>query len=157
MKTIKQIADEIGVSKTAIRKKITPELKTKFAETVSGVVYISPEGETLIKTAFSSTRPQTEFAGVSANQFADVSGQVSVLVDMLQKELNIKNEQIRELNARLAESNAALVAAQQSAQAAQMLHAGTMQKQLTDGGADQTEPDVPAKKFFARIFGRKSY
>ena len=157
MKTIKQIADEIGVSKTAVRKKITPEVKTKFAETVSGVIYISADGETLIKSAFVSARPQTEFAGVSENQFAEVSGQVSTVVSMLQKELDIKNEQIRELNARLAESNAALVAAQQSAQAAQMLHAGTMQQQLADGGGDPVEPATPPKRFFARIFGRKSY
>jgi len=155
VKTIKQIADEVGVSKTAVRKKITPELKTRFSETVSGVIYILPEGESIIKKAFASTRPQTAFAGDSENLFAEDSGHVSVLIDILQKELNIKNEQIKELNNRLAESNAALVAAQQSAQAAQALHAGTMQKQLTDGNGDQTELGKPAKRFIDRIFGRK--
>ena len=39
-KTIRQIADEIGVSKTAIRKKMTEEVKTKFSKTVSGIIYI---------------------------------------------------------------------------------------------------------------------
>lgn len=54
---------------------------------------------------------------------------------MLQKELDRKNEQlavkdkqIEELNARLAEVSLALVAAQQTAQAAQALHAGTIQQ-----------------------------
>lgn len=54
-----------------------------------------------------------------------------VLIDMLKKELEIKNEQIRDLNKRLEESNAALVSAQQTAQAAQALHAGTIQKQIS--------------------------
>lgn len=60
-----------------------------------------------------------------------------VLISMLQKELDRKNEQlsvkdkqIEELNARLAEISSALVLEQQTAQAAQALHAGTMQKQL---------------------------
>ena len=143
MKTIKQIADEIGVSKTAVRKHLTSEVKTKFAETVSGTIYINDTGERLIKSAFEQKEPQTKFAGVSANQFAEVS----TLVSILQGELEIKNEQIRELNNRLAESNAALVAAQQTAQAAQMLHAGTIQKQLTDG---EPSDEIAKKK---RRFG----
>ena len=155
MKTIKQIADEIGVSKTAVRNKITPEMKTMFAETVSGVIYISPEGETLIKAAFLSTKPQIEVADVSENQFADVSGQVSALITMLQKELDIKNEQIQELNNRLAESNVALVAAQQTAQAAQALHAGTMTKQLAEDNTDLIKSAPHSVGFFARIFGKK--
>ena len=64
----------------------------------------------------------------------------AVLIAMLQRDLEHKNQQlevkdtqIRELNARLAESNAALVAAQQTAQAAQALHAGTIQQQFLTG------------------------
>ena len=59
----------------------------------------------------------------------------TVLISMLQKELDRKNEQlavkdkqIEKLNARLAEVSLALVAAQQTAQAAQALHAGTIQQ-----------------------------
>ena len=37
------------------------------------------------------------------------------------------------MNARLAEVSSALVVAQQTAQAAQALHAGTIRQQLTDG------------------------
>jgi len=154
MKTIKQIADEIGVSKTAVRKHLTDEVKTKFAETVSGTIYISDAGEMLIKSAFERKLPQTKFAADSANLFAVVSPEVSALVSMLQGELEIKNEQIRELNERLSETTVALVAAQQTAQAAQMLHAGTIQKQLTDGGGDSTESDSPGG-IIARLFKKK--
>ena len=68
---------------------------------------------------------------------------------MLQKELEIKNEQIKELNERLSECSAALMVAQQTAQAAQALHAGTIQqRRLMDDPAD-LESDIrlsPKKK-----------
>jgi predicted transcriptional regulator len=55
-KTIKQIADEIGVTKQAIFKKIKSEpLSTglqQFTQKVNGVVYISVDGEKLVKQAF---------------------------------------------------------------------------------------------------------
>ena len=65
---------------------------------------------------------------------------------------------IEELNARLAEVSSALVAAQQTAQAAQVLHAGTIQQQLlTDGvGADQQsqkKPEQP-RNWWSRLFGK---
>lgn len=131
-KTIAQIAAEVGVSKTAVRKKLTDEIRNQFSETIGNTVYINKQGESLIKSTFS------QFNGnqVSENQ----TETVSVLVSILQKELDIKNDQIRELNARLAESNSALVAAQQTAQAAQALHAGTIQQQLVIGGSEPSEP-----------------
>lgn len=54
-KTIRQIADELGVSKTAVRKKITDEIRNQFAETIGNVIYISKQGETL--TASRGTVP----------------------------------------------------------------------------------------------------
>jgi len=156
VKTIKQIADEIGVSKTAVRNKITPEVKTKFSQTVSGVVYISSEGETIIKQGFNRTKAQTKFlddsANYSENQFAQVSAEVSTLLSILQKELENKNDLISEQQQTIRELTAALENTTASLNAAQALHAGTMQQQLTDGNE---EPDTPAKRFFARIFGRK--
>lgn len=130
-KTIAQIAAEVGVSKTAVRKKLTDEIRNQFSETIGNTVYINKQGESLIKSTFS----QSNGNQVSENQ----TETVSVLVSILQKELDIKNDQIRELNARLAESNAALVAAQQTAQAAQALHAGTIQQQLVSGGSEPSE------------------
>lgn len=106
-KTIRQIADEIGVSKTAIRKKLTDEIRNQFAETIGNIIYISEQGEKLIKSEFKNLSENQ----VSTNDSANQAETVSVLVSMLQRELDIKNEQIKELNARLAESNAALVEA----------------------------------------------
>lgn len=151
MKTIKQIADDIGVSKTAIRKKMPPEVKTKFAETRNRVIYISPEGEKLIRAAFSQREPETEFpqvSEVSANWFASVSGEVSAVIATLQEQLQVKDRQItdliqnnRELTVALENTTAALIEAQRTARAAQALHAGTIHQQLTDG-AEQEESKV---------------
>ena len=89
----------------------------------------------------------------------------TTLIAMLQGELDrkseqlaVKDKQIEELNARLAEVSSALVTAQQTAAAAQALHAGTMHQQLLSGkaGADQpereTEP-VQKRSWFSKFFG----
>ena len=124
--TIKELAEKLCVSKTAIRKRLDDDFRQKYIETsADGIIMISPEGCNLIAETF--RKPAETYA----NQFPETTeNTVSTLIEMLQTELKVKNQQIEELNARLAESNAALVAAQQTAQAAQALHAGTIQQQL---------------------------
>lgn len=85
-KTIRQIADELGVSKTAIRKKLTKEMKTKFLKTIGNTIYISEQGQNIIKSLFNQT---------NKNQVSVTSSQtVSTLISILQKELLEKNEQL---------------------------------------------------------------
>jgi len=164
MKTIRQIADELGVSKTAVRKHMTDEVKTKFVETVSGTIHISEEGEILIKSAFTANTPQTKFAEVSENQFPVVSGEVSTLIVMLQQELAAKNRQLENKDKQIGELTAALENTTASLHAAQALHAGTMHKQLGAGAGDLQQEAAaeqarqePERKpgIFARIFGNK--
>lgn len=107
MKTIKQIADELGVSKTAVRKKIENLGLQSGLQKNGNQFAITEEQENLIKSAFlgkedveTETKSQTETETKSQTE----TETVSALVSMLQRELEIKNEQIRELNARLAES-----------------------------------------------------
>jgi polyribonucleotide nucleotidyltransferase len=92
MKTIKQIADEIGVSKQAIhQKRKGKELSTAlqpFTSTVDGVVYISVDGENLIKSAFSKITASTVDVNVDGNQ--------NELYSILKAELDAKNKQIDE-------------------------------------------------------------
>jgi len=87
----------------------------------------------------------------------------TTLIAMLQGELDrkseqlaVKDKQIEELNARLAEVSSALVVAQQTAQAAQALHAGTIRQQLTDGEDDpnqQGQTVEQKKSWFSKVFG----
>lgn len=115
MKTIKQIADELGVSKTAVRKKIENLGLQSGLQKNGNQFAITEEQENLIKSAFlgkedveTETKSQTETETKSQTETKTKSQTetetVSALVSMLQRELEIKNEQIRELNARLAES-----------------------------------------------------
>lgn len=157
MKTIKQIADELGIDKQKVYRYIRKNHIIE-AHQESGVMYYSDVDVNCIIAYFSEQNCINE-AHHEAHQKTE-NDTVDVVIEVLKNELEVKNEQIKELNARLAESNAALVAAQQSAQAAQALHAGTMQKQLNDGCADLIPSDIPsdAKKetgFLKRFFNKR--
>ena len=167
---MKQIADEIGVSKQTVYKRYKGKLYTvcaPYAHTEQGVLYIEEQGETLIKQDFlqkecsigAHTYAHTERSNGAVLEQSENAGVVAVLqttIDTLQGQLAIKDKQIEELNARLAEVSSALVAAQQTAQAAQALHAGTIQQQLTSGEDQREEDEVKAKKqsWLSRMFSR---
>lgn len=147
-KTIKEIADELGVDKQKVYRYIKKNhINEAHHEALqkNGVKRYSEAAEILIKQGFSGKSVSNEVHHevlqnhINEAVFDTVS---ETLIDMLRKELEIKNEQIRDLNVRLAESNAALVAAQQTAQAAQALHAGTIQHTITDTISE----DEPSKK-----------
>ena len=145
MKTIRQIADEIGVSKQAVYKRYKGKLHTvcaPYAHTVQGVLYLSEQAETLIKQDFlqndCSNGAHTERSIGAVLEQSQEAGVVAVLqatIDTLQGQLEVKDRQIEKLTE-------ALAAAQQTAAAAQALHAGTIQQQLIteETGADQPKP-----------------
>ena len=133
MKTIKQIADELGVSKQAVhQKRKTAALATvlqPFTETIDGVVYIAPEGEKLIKEAFSKREPP---AASTVDNNAE-----HPLYAILQAELAAKNRQIEQLQVQVSELTLANKALAQSINADRHNElAGTMQQMLPE----HTEP-----------------
>ena len=114
MTTIRQIADEIGVSKQAVFKKIKREpLSTSLqglTATVDGRLMVEVDGEKLIKQAFSEIAPSTtdnQLTGAvdglvdapstkNAEKTAEVDGVISVLqatIDTLQGQLEVKDRQ----------------------------------------------------------------
>ena len=154
-KTIKEIAAECKVSEQAIRgwcrrNHVAKDAKGSFAisESQKRKLYL-------------------HYLGVARNEVAKPAKascetcetSETVLISMLQKELDrkdtqlsvkdkqlaVKDEQIRELNARLAECSTALLAAQETARAAQALHAGTIQQQLADG-EDRAAASLPEEQ-----------
>lgn len=162
MKTIRQIADEIGVSKQAVFKKIKRDpLSTSLqglTETVDGRLMVSVGGERLIKQVFSENSPPT-----AANQLTGavdglvdapstaVDGIVSVLqatIGTLQGQLEVKDRQIEQQAQTITRLTDALTAAQQTAATAQALHAGTIQKQLLTGeaGVDQRTQETEQRQ-----------
>ena len=152
MKTIRQIADEIGVSKTAVSKQIA-NLGLRSGLRKNGNQFaIDEHQEALIKRAFSE-KSQTEIENQTQTENREVGDLVCVLqdtIDTLQGQLEVKDRQIEKLTE-------ALVAAQQTAAAAQALHAGTIQQQLLTGeaGADQQGQEPEQKRgWFSKLFGK---
>ena len=153
MKTIRQIADEIGVSKQAVYKRYKGKLYTvcaPYAHTEQGVLYLSEQAETLIKQDFlrdgcpngSHTDTHTERSIGAVPEQSQEDSVVAVLqatIDTLQGQLEVKDRQIEKLTE-------ALVAAQKTAAAAQALHAGTIQQQLTAGELEPKLEDQSEKK-----------
>lgn len=161
MKTIRQIADEIGVSKQAVFKKIKREpLSTSLqglTATVDGRLMVEVDGEKLIKQAFSEIIPSTK----NEEKTAEVDGVVSVLqatIDTLQGQLEVKDRQIEQQAQTITRLTDALAAAQQTAVAAQALHAGTIQQQLVAGEGEELQQEretVPRRSWWKRLFEGK--
>ena len=166
MKTIREIADEIGVSKQAVFKKIKREpLSTSLrglTSTVDGRLTVSVDGEKLIKQAFSQDVPSTDHQpvdGVVDGQVdGPVDGMIAVLqatIGTLQGQLEVKDRQIEQQAQTIIRLSDALIAAQQTAAAAQALHAGTIQQQLRTGeaGEDQQGQEPEQKRgWFSKLF-----
>lgn len=93
MKTIKQIADELGVSKTAVRKKIENLGLRSSLQKNGNQFAIDENQEKLIKSAFLESEAETKTETNSQTE----TETVSTLVSMLQRELDAKNEQIAHL------------------------------------------------------------
>lgn len=121
-KTIKQVADELGTNKQAVRRSMSR--CGISAPPVSGVIRLT---EPQYKAIFSDFKARQRVASVPEQMSQLDTSIVSVLqeqISLLQEQLTIKDQQIASLSD-------ALVAAQQTAAAAQALHAGTIQQQLT--------------------------
>ena len=153
MKTIRQIADEIGVSKTAVSKQIA-NLGLRSGLRKNGNQFaIDEHQEALIKQAFSEksqTKTQTE-----NHEVGDLVCVLQATIDTLQGQLEVKDRQIEQQAQTITRLTDALAAAQQTAAAAQALHAGTIQQQLLteEAGADQKGQEPEQKRsWFSKLF-----
>lgn len=143
MKTIKELADELGVSKTAVMKKIDNlGLREKLAKNGNRLAIREPE-EKLIIEAFSKKESTT------ANQkVGDSEELISSLLEQLKaKDLQLakKDEQIEALQNQMIQTTAALLAAQESVKAAQALHAIDRKEDVLAIEGDQEEKDLNRK------------
>jgi len=155
MKTIKQIADEIGVSKQAVfyRIKRPPLTETlqPFISQDDGVLMVTLDGEALIKQAFNfgekehvlNDKEPVFHSKEPENPIKDTI--TETLVDMLKLELEAKNRQIETKDVQIGEQQAIIkdltsiistkdkqiLELTSSLNAAQFLHAGT-QAQLRE-------------------------
>lgn len=201
-KTIKEIAEEIGVSKQAVFKKIkqvplSTEIE-KFISTVDGKKLVSVDGEILIKQAFQRKQKRKQktvdvnvdakddgkkftvgdmvdgIPSKSQEQENTLAAAFQTAIDALTRQLEEKDRQLAEKDKLLEwqtktieELATSLAVAQHTAQAAQALHAGTLQRQIEDVPIMQAEemkvatetaeeimPEYEKRRsIFSRIFG----
>jgi len=134
-KTIKQIADELGVSKTSVRKKIDNLGLRSSLQSNGNQFSINEEQEELIKTAFKGNKSQTK----SETKTQTESETVSSLISILQEELARKDAQIENLQKLLDQE--------------QQLHMHTKQQlQLLEQKEDIIEEPEPTKKKWWQFF-----
>ena len=152
--TIKQLADQIGVSKTAIRKYMTAEFRKNHVETAAnGVITISENGCKLLSENF---RKHENVAKTTANQFSENTENTEnitiprVVWETLQKDLEAKDLQIKELTAELAKER------EHSRDTADKIAVLAKNAQELQGGAMQHQLEAPGKKdsWLSRIFGK---
>ena len=134
-KTIKQIADELGVSKTSVRKKIDNLGLRSSLQSNGNQFSINEEQEELIKAAFRGNKSQTK----SETKTQTESETVSSLISILQEELARKDAQIENLQKLLDQE--------------QQLHMHTKQQlQLLEQKEDIIEEPEPPKKKWWQFF-----
>lgn len=165
MKTIKELADELGVSKTAVMKKIDNlGLREKLAKNGNRLAIREPE-EKLIIEAFSkkesttaNQKPPTK--STTANFLVGGSEELisSLLEQLKAKDLQLakKDEQIEALQNQMIQTTAALLAAQESVKAAQALHAIDRKEDVLAIEGDQEEKDLNRKWWQFWKFGNQS-
>ena len=150
MKTILQIAKEIGVSKQAVYKRYKGKLYTQvypYVHTEAGVTYIDKQGENIIKLDFLD---RTAYSGVNEQHTERISDiPADILISMLKNELEVKNKQIEELTATIKIQAESINAANKNELAETIIDGN--KKLIGDGNGN------PKNKFgvFKRLFSKK--
>lgn len=157
MKTIKQIADELGVGKQRVYRYIKSN-HIKEAHQKNGMMYYDTVTETAIKQGLGQVVTSSESHQKHINEIVNES-----VIDMLRNELEVKNKQIEHLQSELAEerkhSREQADKLAVLADTAQKLHAGTI-KQLEGGELaangravpEETDEAVFKQGFIKRFF-----
>ena len=175
--TIKQLANQLGVSKTTISKAISAlglqgELKQ------SGNKYLLSEIQIeSVKLQIENQKSQT---ASEKSQTANQNALIEVLqkqLSLLNKQLSIKDDQIRAYQEQIRLLQEQVVSKDKQIEqitvamenitaaltASQALHAGTIQRQLTEQSSNKEntgpdDPEQPKQKqgFFSKFFGKKN-
>lgn len=165
MKTIRQLSEELGISKTALRKKLQKLDLLDRLETVNGSKQIPEDIEDLIKKSLQKTEAATAGKEEDKEQREEPKEEPAgnYLPDntlFLMAQLSEKDKQIAELNQRLKEANiinAGLVQSLQNAQDQIKLLSGTEQKQEKEPEKDtdlEAEKQEPLFQRFRNLFRR---
>ena len=172
--TIKQLANELGVSKTTINKVIS-SLGVQHTLHKVGNKYMLSEIQILqIKNQIENQKLKIENQKSKIeNSESKIENQNLIFIlekqlALLNEQLAFKDEQIKDYRQQIKSYQEQILILTQSLHdattaltAAQALHAGTIQKQLTEHSESieqSSEPEQPKQKqgLFSKLFGRKN-
>lgn len=110
--TIKNLADELHVSKTAIRKIMDESFREQFVESSGNTIQVSEEGANAIREHFkqsTKTRDSGNKAESSQKQEQKDSGNQTELVSVLKEQLANRNDELAEMRKMLSQSQELLL------------------------------------------------
>ena len=153
MKTIKEIATEIGVSKQAVfyrinRPPLSNALRSLTTKTSNGLM-VDDDGITLIKQAF-EIETVKESSNESSNENSSFDGEIIQILKeniiVLQEQLKIKDNQIGELTTTIKNLSESINAANKN----------ELAETIIDGNIKFIEENKPKKRGgIFKIFSRK--
>lgn len=172
MKTIKQLADEIGVTKQAvfyrIKKAPLSNALQPLIENIDGVLMVSFDGETLIKQAFSvdidkpfaDKNVSNSIPNFDSNMIKLVQDNISVLQQQLKikdSQLEIRDKQVEELT-NAVRIQAESINADRKNELAETLidrHRELSDSESSDDPLENPENQPVKQGLFKRLFKRK--
>lgn len=135
MSTIKELAETCGVSEQAIRKWCA---RNQVAKDVAQRYIIDKATETAILRHYG--KDEGNQVAQPTETSCETNETMKEIIEMLRKELEAKDKQIESLQHSLDRTTAALVSAQESIKAAQLLQANSEQKlKMIEKPAEEAE------------------
>ena len=110
MKTIKELAEELGVSKEAIRQQVTKLPSRCYKIGVNRTKYINADGEAIIRQSVASKVPS------ETPENSDIVAVLQATLDELHSQLEAKDKRIERLTEMLADNQRLLAQQQQLTQ-----------------------------------------
>ena len=168
-KTIKELAEEIGVSKTAISKKVTETQKKKWFTKIGNQFVISEEGQKVIKSMFisdkknqSQTDKQTSFRNNENQVYDSYFYQEQLLakdkqIDMLQKLLKEQQNLLDQQQRLTLQTNKQLEQLQIESTKNKEDNSNLKDSYVSNAATEdktETEPPQAKKGFFSRLFNK---
>lgn len=111
MKTIKELAGELGVSKEAIRQQVTRLPPSCYQVGANRTKYINADGEAIIRQSVASKVPSSVPSEAPENN--DIVAVLQATLDELHSQLAAKDKQIERLTEMLADNQRLLAQQQQ--------------------------------------------
>lgn len=147
MSTIKELAETCGVSEQAIRKWCA---RNQVAKDVAQRYILDKTTETAILQHYG--KDEGNQVAQPTETSCETSETMKEIIEMLRKELEAKDKQIESLQHSLDRTTAALVSAQESIKAAQLLQANSEQKlKMIEKPAEEAER--PRRKHWWQRWG----